>query len=833
MPSEQQKASANQVVSSQPEKPFHYTYLKEFRTQQCQDFLQHKCPNHRPFTCFHWHFLNQRRRRPIRKRDGTFNYSPDIYCSKYDETSGLCEDRDECPFLHRNTGDTERRYHLRYYKTGTCVHETDARGHCVKNGPHCAFAHGPHDLRQPVYDIREMAQTKPPGQCVPPVLSPECTTLPSDLGSLTANLITTQAPSVAPPPAVAMDKDKTMYVDDPRWQDTNFVLANYKTEPCNKPPRLCRQGYACPRYHNARDRRRNPRKFKYRSTPCPNVKIGDEWGDPANCEQNDNCQYCHTRTDQQFHPEIYKSTKCNDMQQTGYCPRGPFCAFAHVDQEMSNTQRELSEDQTSSLSQISPVSFFSSTSNPVNNPSLQTELCLDFSFVPPNVHGHIGSGDASSLNSPGSSGLGPIGKPRSNSASSSYSSVSETSSYHRSHNAEKDDNSNLFFPSCSQMPLTINHSTSSFFASSMSPNAQPFYPTSDTVESVVGNALDELNLDDFDVAAIDKELDNDNSSIGSSTTSLGHLPMATFPSFLSGLSLGSSAPVNIPTSSSLNHKSSMPESPASPLSGLPPAFVPQHIQQQQHQQQQIEQAAAAFMSQPNTAPSSLRHMGLGHMLGDPIGSASGSPSSNTPMTTSASNSTTGGTRSGGQNHTGGGEGDTTDVGRLQEECNTLRGQVQKWEESWAQAKQACDAWKREATDSQEKAKHAELEKNSALQRKEEAFTESRILKQEIEGLSGGPHLHVLNKVAELSNLPVNKLKQLQSQLKLDLERVEKVLHIRENFTCCLCQDRERSVVVGPCQHLALCSSCATTVCECPVCHIQVNNKTNVVVPAPL
>lgn len=98
------------------------------------------------------------------------------------------------------------------------------------------------------------------------------------------------------------------------------------------------------------------------------------------------------------------------------------------------------------------------------------------------------------------------------------------------------------------------------------------------------------------------------------------------------------------------------------------------------------QAAAAFMSQPNTAPSSLRHMGLGHMLGDPIGSASGSPSSSTPMTTSASNSTSG-NRSGGQNHTGGGEGENTDVGRLQEECNTLRGQVQKWEESWAQAKQ--------------------------------------------------------------------------------------------------------------------------------------------------
>ena len=37
-----------------------------------------------------------------------------------------------------------------------CVHDTDARGYCVKNGPHCAFAHGNHDLRPPVYDIKEI-----------------------------------------------------------------------------------------------------------------------------------------------------------------------------------------------------------------------------------------------------------------------------------------------------------------------------------------------------------------------------------------------------------------------------------------------------------------------------------------------------------------------------------------------------------------------------------------------------------------------------------------------------------------------------------------------------
>lgn len=149
-------AATAQVLQAQPEKPQHYTYLKEFRTEQCPLFVQHKCTQHRPYTCFHWHFVNQRRRRSIRRRDGTFNYSPDVYCTKYDEATGLCPEGDECPFLHRTTGDTERRYHLRYYKTGICIHETDSKGNCTKNGLHCAFAHGPHDLRSPVYDIREL-----------------------------------------------------------------------------------------------------------------------------------------------------------------------------------------------------------------------------------------------------------------------------------------------------------------------------------------------------------------------------------------------------------------------------------------------------------------------------------------------------------------------------------------------------------------------------------------------------------------------------------------------------------------------------------------------------
>lgn len=53
----------------------------------------------------------------------------------------------------------------------------------------------------------------------------------------------------------------------PGRAETAYVLGNYKTEACKKPPRLCRQGYACPYHHGSKDRRRSPRKHKYRSFP--------------------------------------------------------------------------------------------------------------------------------------------------------------------------------------------------------------------------------------------------------------------------------------------------------------------------------------------------------------------------------------------------------------------------------------------------------------------------------------------------------------------------------------------------------------------------------------
>ncbi|XP_064608189.1 RING finger protein unkempt homolog isoform X2 [Liolophura sinensis] len=804
----------------QTEKPHHYMYLKEFRTQQCPLFLQHKCTQHRPFTCFHWHFMNQRRRRPIRKRDGTFNYSPDVYCTKYDETTGLCPEGDECPYLHRTAGDTERRYHLRYYKTGTCVHETDSKGHCVKNGPHCAFAHGADDLRPPVYDVRELQAM--------------------ETTEKTSNLAT---PS-------SLEKERILN-EDPRWNDTNYVLANYKTEQCKRPPRLCRQGYACPQYHNSRDRRRSPKKFKYRSTPCPNVKHGDEWGDPTHCENGDNCAYCHTRTEQQFHPEIYKSTKCNDMVQTSYCPRGPFCAFAHVEHEMT-TQRELSTSSENSLAAF-VTNALPQSNNSNNSPShigsfdsntAQLNEEVKEYMVGADVNnrslGHVGKERSNSMSGPYTNHLGnnlnsnhnsnsvfpePIGKGRSSSTSSSITS-DPSSFYQRAPGSEREDsqvklrqqlqaiendptldtterakrkqnlillhNLNIGVPQCG---VQLVPSPSSVSSSSMSPLAPSFYPPGDTVESVVGNALDDLCLEDFDISSIDRELDRDNDTNSvSSSLSAGLSASGCFGSV--------SGPVSIPHSGGSIQRGSvgsLSQSPPSPLGSFHhPQYLALQIQQppahQQHhkQEQQLEQAHAAFLSQANPGKFSVPACSEGNSM---------SPRSGGPHSPLYSASNQG----------------------IQEELNMYKKKLASWEDGYSQAKSACDAWKKEAEESVRKAKAAEEEKQQILRQRDEALNQ-------LKKVEGSSSLRSLHSMKELENLPLPELRHLQQQLRVDLERVEKIVFQHAARKCLICQDQNRNVVLMPCSHYVVCDSCAGNCTKCPFCQVPVTQRSSLLMP---
>ncbi|XP_056661650.1 putative E3 ubiquitin-protein ligase UNKL isoform X11 [Monodelphis domestica] len=725
MPSVSKAAAAAVALSGSPpqtEKPTHYRYLKEFRTEQCPLFLQHKCTQHRPFTCFHWHFLNQRRRRPIRRRDGTFNYSPDVYCTKYDETTGICPDGDECPYLHRTTGDTERKYHLRYYKTGTCIHETDARGHCVKNGLHCAFAHGPLDLRPPVYDIRELQaqEALQNGQ----------------LGSGDS------IPDLQPGVLASQAMIEKILGEDPRWQDTNFVLGGYKTEQCPKPPRLCRQGYACPHYHNSRDRRRNPRKFKYRSTPCPSVKHGDEWGEPSKCESGDNCQYCHSRTEQQFHPEIYKSTKCNDMRQTGYCPRGPFCAFAHVEKDTMNVVMMQNSGQSKPGAHM-----FSTESIGITN---------DWNCHDPNSTNNITNNNGQ-----------PGNAKQRNLPTENNQKISEQDN--------KQNHLSVFAvvnPLASSITSSITSSLASSIGSgSSSPTtlsainakALPFYPPSNTVESVIGQRL-----------------------------------------------LGSSAPVNIPgslpRSPSLHSSSSLSTSPLSSLSqSLSQPLIPSTMTPHQQQPQHLKSEHNVL----GTSASSHNSLGLNGVNGSiwdfVTGSFSPSPS---PIlstgTAPSSNSSAHG----------------SELARVRRELDEAKRKIKQWEDSWQQVKQACDAWQREAHEAKERAKVADTDKQLALQKKEEVENKFKRLQEEFERLGLSSKFPVLRSYGDIETIPLPKLHSLQSQLRLDLETVDGVIFQLHSKKCVVCHEHDRSIVLQPCQHYVLCEHCASNQPECPYCKAQ-------------
>uniref|UniRef100_A0A3B1K863 Unk like zinc finger n=1 Tax=Astyanax mexicanus TaxID=7994 RepID=A0A3B1K863_ASTMX len=748
MPSVSKTAAS---ASPQTEKPTHYTYLKEFRTEQCPLFLQHKCTQHRPFTCFHWHFLNQRRRRPIRRRDGTFNYSPDVYCTKYDETTGICPDGDDCPYLHRTTGDTERKYHLRYYKTGTCIHETDARGHCVKNGLHCAFAHGPHDLRPPVYDIREIQaqEALQNGQ----------------LGS--GEGIPDLQPGVLASQAMI---EKTL-IEDPRWQDTNFVLANYKTEQCTKPPRLCRQGYACPHYHNSRDRRRNPRKFKYRSTPCPSVKHGDEWGEPSKCESGDSCQYCHSRTEQQFHPEIYKSTKCNDMRQTGYCPRGPFCAFAHVER-IPSTEETMSTLLTAmqSGSQVKlgsqqypecPVSEWSATTNSITSSASNNGQAANAK----NLKGQCGENNQKLMDQDKQREFSVVNPLASSITSSITSSLASS------------------IGSDSSSPTTL---------STMNAKATPFYPGSNTVESVIGSALD-LNFSDINVASLDKELeDQDNNGLGLTSQRL----------------LGGSAPVNIPgslaRSSSLHSSSSLSASPLSSLSQSLSQSLLSGMAPQQSQSQAVKSEHGLLGTPTSTQNSLGLNGGTGSIWDFVSGSLSPSPS---PVFSSLSSSMVGSS--------------SADLGRLLRELDEAKRKIKQWEDSWHQVKQACEAWQKDAQETKEQVKSAEAERQLAEQKREDTERKLKELQSDFDVLCRSPNMPLLRSYGDLDQLPLSKLHSIQSQLRSDLDLIDGVIYQLQSKKCIVCQKHDRCIVLQPCQHYVLCENCAPSKTECPYCKTKI------------
>uniref|UniRef100_U5ER14 Putative ring finger protein unkempt log isoform 1 n=1 Tax=Corethrella appendiculata TaxID=1370023 RepID=U5ER14_9DIPT len=782
------------LTTVQTEKPNHYTYLKEFRVEQCPSFLQHKCNQHRPFVCFNWHFMNQRRRRPVRRRDGSFNYSADNYCTKYDETTGICPDGDECPFLHRTAGDTERRYHLRYYKTCMCVHDTDARGYCVKNGHHCAFAHGVHDQRPPVYDIKELEALQ---------------AAESNSGE-GAN-----GPNV-------LDKERNLMSEDPKWQDTNYVLANYKTEPCKRPPRLCRQGYACPQYHNSKDKRRSPRKYKYRSTPCPNVKHGEEWGEPANCEAGDNCQYCHTRTEQQFHPEIYKSTKCNDVQQAGYCPRSVFCAFAHVEPYVISDEMATNLDGSLGLgdmmsSVMSPGTYGTNAAgmmlkkDKLNeiNPLLQNGSAESSESASTSS---LGSNNSSHNKAPGSQ----LQQKNSNSLSSTsnQSNIQSTTITNNTTNSIVTNNypAEVYSAELTKQLLAIENDLSLSPLEKEQRRRMCLTFLRNIGPSSLDGVYDITRRDNISLHGLDNSI---SAGIGSSSllqnsTQPVNISGSPITNSISGLLQGTSAPVNIPGSSLGNFS---PTNHSNLFSGPDP--FSHHIGS-------------------NSAPKINNSFGhtdsllfQTHLISPGLGDGlSLSPDLRISELNSINNEMpNNNTNSLFDNHLQQNKhpfsmsplvnSSLSEIGRLRDELANKNAQMINWEEQVLQATKACEAWKLEMEESNRKTIIAE-------QQRDDALTHVKALKDKLEQLSiSGTNI----RTNELRGMSLHKLKSLQVKLRAEMEEVEKVLYLETATKCMKCEENNRSVTLVPCNHYVLCDVCAATQRECPYCQTPVTSQT--------
>lgn len=333
-------------------------------------------------------------------------------------------------------------------------------------------------------------------------------------------------------------------------------------------------------------------------------------------------------------------------------------------------------------------------------------------------------------------------------------------------------------------------SSASSNLSSVSATAPPFYPAADTVESVVESALDDLNLDDFDVSELEKELNNASpvsSTIGDSLSALNINPMCSAPVTIPGADAGPGSP------------QPFTQSPTSPLGQFSSSYGSTSQLISGHK------GCNPYRASPLVRGSSLHSSVLDPLTAQLHSPKSiGSPQLSSPLGLSNSSS---------------------EIQRLNEDLMAAKTKLASWEESWAQAKQACDAWKKEAEESAIKAKEAEQEKVEAIMKKEEVQSQVASLRRELEEIKGGPHLHTLNTVNDIGELPLLEMKQIHRQLSSDLEKLNQVMYRRVALICSLCEEQLRCIMTAPCLHCTMCEPCASQRLECPVCHVQITQKT--------
>lgn len=88
--------------------------------------------------------------------------------------------------------------------------------------------------------------------------------------------------------------------------------------------------------------------------------------------------------------------------------------------------------------------------------------------------------------------------------------------------------------------------------------------------------------------------------------------------------------------------------------------------------------------------------------------------------------------------------------------------------------QACDAWKKEAEEANDRASTATLECELAREQRETLELQVKKLQEEIERIHTGQDPQFLRSFSDLENISLSTLYNLQKQLRANLERVDKV-----------------------------------------------------------
>lgn len=145
-----------------------------------------------------------------------------------------------------------------------------------------------------------------------------------------------------------------------------FELAVFRTQVCEFKLRglPCKLDVECTYSHCVSWHRRNPFLVAYKPTICPRLvvnKLNGKLTIRNSCRYGRACPYSHTKEEQMYHPTIYKSRKCKQME---ICSKF-FCPFSHRQEVYSAGDPVLWEAYLNAARQYSSSNVFDTTAKHV------------------------------------------------------------------------------------------------------------------------------------------------------------------------------------------------------------------------------------------------------------------------------------------------------------------------------------------------------------------------------------------------------------------------------------------------------------------------------------